>query len=137
LALAGDWLVEALDVSTPALRVAAGTVAAITGAVGIARRAPDPTAPALPGLRAAWIPVAVPLVVGPALVLLALSAHADRGLGAVVGALVVGVAALTALAVGVPDGRPSVQSLPWATRASAAVLLAASILLVINGVLDV
>ncbi len=137
LALAGDWLIEALDVSTPALRVAAGTVAAITGAVGIARRAPDPTAPALPGLRAAWIPVAVPLVVGPALVLLALSAHADRGLGVVVGALVVGVAALTALAVGVPDGRPSVQSLPWATRASAAVLLAASILLVINGVLDV
>lgn len=137
LALTGDWLVEALDVSTPALRVAAGTVAAITGAVGIARRAPDPAAPALPGLRAAWIPVAVPLVVGPALVLLALSAHADRGLAVVVGALVVGVAALTALAAGVPVGRPSVKALPWATRASAAVLLAATVLLVINGVLDV
>jgi small neutral amino acid transporter SnatA (MarC family) len=137
LALAGDWLVEALDVSTPALRVAAGTVAAITGAVGMVRRAPDPAAPALPGLRAAWVPVAVPLVVGPALVLLAVSAYADRGLAVVVGALVLGVAALTALAAGVPDDGPAVRSLPWATRASAAVLLAASILLVINGVLDV
>jgi small neutral amino acid transporter SnatA (MarC family) len=137
LALAGDWLVEVLDVSTPALRVAAGTVAAITGAVGMVRRAPDPAAPALPGLRAAWVPVAVPLVVGPALVLLAVSAHADRGLAVVVGALVVGVAALTALAAGVPDDGPAVRSLPWATRASAAVLLAVSILLLINGVLDV
>jgi small neutral amino acid transporter SnatA (MarC family) len=133
LALAADALLDVLDVSAPALRIAAGIVAAVTAVVGMVRRGPDPEAPALPGLRAALVPVAVPLVVGPALVVLALSASADRGLAPVALALAIGVAALTALAA----ARPSDTILGWAARATSAALLATSTLLVINGVFDV
>lgn len=133
LALASEALLDVLDVSTPALRIAAGAVATVTAVVGMVRRGPDDPAPALPGLRAALVPVAVPLVVGPALVMLAVSAHADRGLTPVAVALAVGVAVLTGLAAAVR----SEGVLTWANRAASAVLLAASTLLVINGVFDV
>ena len=137
LALAGDGLVDALGVSTPALRLAAGAVAAVAGLVGMVRRASDTPVPALPGLRAALVPVAVPLVVVPALVLLAVSAYADRGLAPVAVALAVGVAASTALAAAVPEDGPVAAVLTWATRFSSALLLATGVLLVVNGVLDV
>lgn len=133
LALASDALLDVLDVSTPALRIAAGIVAAVTGVVGMVRRSPDPDAPSLPGLRAALVPVAVPLVVAPALVVLAMSAHADRGLTPVALALALAVAALTALAA----RTPSDAVLTWSSRAMSAILLATSTLLVINGVFDV
>ena len=97
VALAGDALLDALDVSDPAARIAAGAVAAIAGAIDLFRRPPS-AEPALGGWGAALVPVAVPLVIRPALVLGAVSAQADRGLGVVAVALLVGVAALAATA---------------------------------------
>jgi small neutral amino acid transporter SnatA (MarC family) len=135
LALASDWLVDVLDVSTPALRIAAGAVAAVAGIVGMIRRTPDDAdVTPLPGLRAALVPVAVPLVVGPALVILAMSAHADRGVPTVALALALGVAALSALAAFEPK---TAGGLTWASRATSAVLLATSIFLIVNGAFDV
>ena len=52
-------LLDALDVSDPAFRIAAGVVALLTGAADLFRRPPPPE-PALPGRRAALIPVASP-----------------------------------------------------------------------------
>jgi hypothetical protein len=107
-------------------------VAAWAGAVTLVRPAPTPR-PALEGRRAALVPVAVPLVVRPALVFLALSAHADRGLPVVAGALALAVAILAAVAAQGPGGR----AVTWAARGTAAVLLATSVLLVIDGVFAV
>ena len=94
----GGPLLDALDVSEPSFRVAAGVVAAAAGFVDLFRRPPPPE-PALAGRWAAVVPVAVPIVVRPALVVLALSAGADRGVPLTAGAMAIGVALLTALAV--------------------------------------
>ena len=63
-ALLSGPLVNALDVSDPALRIAAGVVGALVGATQLVRR-PPAAEPALPGLRAAIVPVAIPLVISP------------------------------------------------------------------------
>ena len=135
VALAGDGLLDLLDVSDPAARIAVGTVAAIAGAADLVRRPPPPE-PALAGWAAALVPVAVPLVLRPALILAAVSAHADRGIGVVAAALVVAVAGLAAAATGPTSGAGG-RALRWAARLTAAALVATSVLLVVDGVLDV
>jgi small neutral amino acid transporter SnatA (MarC family) len=133
--LAGDRLLDLLDVSDPAARIAAGTVAVIAGGADLVRRPPSPE-PALAGWGAALVPVAAPLVVRPALILAGVSAHADRGIGVVVVALAIAVAALAATATA-PTSGASGRALRWAARLTAAALVATSVLLVVDGVLDV
>jgi small neutral amino acid transporter SnatA (MarC family) len=133
ISLLSGPLLDVLDVTTPAFRIAAGVVAAVAGAVTLVRPAPSPD-PALAGRRAALIPVAVPLVVRPALVFLALSAHADRGVPVPAAALAASVAALVAVVARVrPEGTGG-RAVMWVARATAAGLIAASVLLVIDGV---
>jgi small neutral amino acid transporter SnatA (MarC family) len=132
----GDPLLEALDVSEPSFRIAAGIVAGLAGAADVFRRPPAPE-PALAGWRAALIPVAVPLVARPALLVLALSAGADRGVLPSAGAMVVAIALLTALATGWSTERVGGRVLRWAGRVLAAALLACGVVLAVDGVLDV
>jgi small neutral amino acid transporter SnatA (MarC family) len=136
LSLLSGPLLDALDVSAPAFRIAAGVVAAVAGAVTLVRRGPSPD-PALDGHRAALIPVAVPLVVRPALVFLALSAHADRGVPVVAAALAASVAALVVVVAKVPPEDVGSRVVTWAARATAAALVAASLLLVVDGIFAV
>jgi len=96
---------------------------------------PPSPEPALPGWRAALVPVAVPLTLRPALILLAVSADADRGAGVVAAALAVAVAAL-ALTAAPSDGVGGRVQL-WAARVTAAALVATSVLLLVDGVLAV
>jgi small neutral amino acid transporter SnatA (MarC family) len=135
-ALLGGPLADALDVSDPALRLAAGVVAAIAGLADLIRRMPAPE-PAAPGWRAAIVPVAIPCVAGPALLVLALAAGADRGWG-LVGVVVAGAVGLLAL-VGrmLPDAGAGRRALAWAARVVAAALVVAGVLLVIDGVFAV
>jgi hypothetical protein len=121
------------DISRPGFRTAAGFVALLTGAADLILRPPRPE-PALPGRRAALVPVALPVVTRPALLLIALAAQ-DVLLSAVV--LAVGVGVMTAVAarwdpVGV-DGRV----LRWASRVLAAGLVVCGVLLSIDGILAV
>jgi small neutral amino acid transporter SnatA (MarC family) len=136
LSLASGPLLDVLDVSRPALRIAAGVVAALAGVVAVFR-SPPPAEPALPGWRAALVPVAIPLTASPALILLALSAHADRGAGVVAAAVAAGAVGLVALVRFVPTGGTSGRVLAWLARLSGAALIAGSLLLVIDGILDV
>jgi small neutral amino acid transporter SnatA (MarC family) len=136
LSLASGPLLDVLDVSRPALRIAAGVVAALAGVVAVFR-SPPPADPALPGWRAALVPVAIPLTASPALILLALSAHADRGAGVVAAAVAAGAVALVALVRFVSTGGTSGRVLAWVARLSGAALIAGSLLLVIDGILDV
>jgi small neutral amino acid transporter SnatA (MarC family) len=135
-AIAGDPLLDALDVSEPSFRTAAGVVAMLAGAADLFCRPPSPE-PALAGRRAALMPVAVPLVARPALLLLALGAGADEGVLVSAGAMAVGVAVLTALAAwGTLDG-PEGRMLRWAGRLLATGLVACGVVLAIDGILDV
>jgi small neutral amino acid transporter SnatA (MarC family) len=131
-----DPLLDALGVSDPAFRIAAGVVALIAGVADVFRRPPSPE-PALSGRRAALVPVAVPIVARPALILLAVGAGADRGLTPSVLAMAVGVSALGVLAATTPPDGPRGRALRWAARVIALGLVAGGVTLALDGILDV
>jgi small neutral amino acid transporter SnatA (MarC family) len=132
----GDVVLDALDASAPAFRTAAGAVAVLAGAADLFRRPPAPE-PALAGRRAALIPIAIPVVARPALLVMALGAGADRGVLVTAGAMAIGIALMTAAAARWPTDGPGGRALRWAGRAMAAGLVAAGVLLGIDGVLAV
>lgn len=134
-AVASDALLDAFDVTAPAFRIAAGIVGAVAGIVAVVRRG-VPIGAALPGRRAALVPVAVPFVANVALVVLAISAAADRGLATVVVAVAAGTVLTVAAALAPPDGTTG-RLLAVAIRATAAVLVLTGVLLTIDGVLAV
>jgi small neutral amino acid transporter SnatA (MarC family) len=135
-ATAGGPLLEALSVSEPSFRIAAGIVAVLAGTADLFRR-PPPSEPALAGWRAALIPVAVPVVARPALLVLALGAGADRGVLVSAGAMATGIALLAGLAAVWPIEGPGGRVLRWEGRLLAAALVACGVILAVDGVLDV
>jgi small neutral amino acid transporter SnatA (MarC family) len=134
-ALGGDPLLDLLDVSEPSFRLAAAIVAALAGAADLFRR-PPPSEPALPGWRAALVPIAIPAVARPALLVLALGAGADERVLASAGAMVLGVALLTVLGGWATEG-PRGRALRWAGRLAAIGLVACGVILAIDGILAV
>ena len=134
-AAAGEPLLDALDVSEPSFRLAAGIVALLAGAGDLFRRPPPPE-PSLAGWRAALVPVAVPLVARPALVVMALGAGADRGVLPSAGAMALGGALVIALAARPAEG-PRGRALRWAGRLLAVALIACGLLLALDGILAV
>ena len=90
LALSGRAVLGALDISPESFRLAAALVLTLEGARALLFEPPTITS-ALPGLRAALVPVAFPLLLQPGVVVLALAAGGDdvsaRALGALVVAL--------------------------------------------------
>jgi small neutral amino acid transporter SnatA (MarC family) len=136
VAAAGDPLLDALDVSEPSFRLAAGIVAAVAGIADLFRRPPSPE-PALPGWRAALIPVAIPAVARPALLVMAVGAGADRSVLVALAAMVAAVALLAGLTAWCPTDGPRGRALGWARRLLAAGLVAAGVLLAIDGILSV
>ncbi len=135
-AAAGGPLLEALDVSEPSFRIAAGVVAVVGGVADLFRRPPPPE-PALPGWRAALVPVAIPLVARPILLVLATGAGADRGVLLAAAAIAIGTALLTGLAAWWDSEGPGGRILRWASSLLAAVLVAGGVVLAVEGVLDV
>jgi multiple antibiotic resistance protein len=91
VAVSGSVVLDALDVSPESFRLAAGLVLGLEGARALLSRRP-PREPELPGLGAALVPVAFPLLLQPGVVMLALAAGADDVAGRAVGALCVAFA---------------------------------------------
>jgi multiple antibiotic resistance protein len=135
-AAAGDSLLHALYVSAPAFRTAAGSVAALAGAIDLLRRPPR-AEPALAGRAAALVPVAVPLVARPALLVMALGAGTDGGILPSAGAMAIGVALTTVLAVRASTDGPGGRVLRWAVRLLATGLVASGVVLAIAGVMSI
>ncbi len=131
-----DPLLNALDVSEPSFRVAAGIVAGLAGISDLFRRPPLPE-PALPGRRAALVPIAIPAVARPALLIVAIGAGADQGVLVSLGAMAAGVALLAGLVASVPQEGPHGRVLLWASRLLAAGLVAGGAILTVDGILDV
>jgi len=132
----GGPLLEALNVSEPSFRIAAGIVAGVAGVADLFRRPPSPE-PALAGWHAALVPVAIPVVARPALLVMALGAGADRGVVVSAGAMLIGVSGLTWLTAGPPTQGPRSRVLRWGSRLLAAALVACGVLLAVDGVLAV
>lgn len=137
-ALSGP-LLDALDVSRPAVRLAVGIVGAVAALVRLVRRPLRPvTTPAGRGwFGAALVPVAIPLVATPALIMLGLSAGADLGVAFVAGVLALGVAALAGATAAIdPDGAARPVAV-WGGRLLSVVAAVTSVLLVIHAVFDI
>src|SRR6056297_2986876 len=138
LALGGDAALDALDVSAPTLRVAAG-LAALAVALRDLLGPPPAAEPALAGWGAALVPVAVPLVLRPVLGVLALSGGAEVGVGPVLVAAVGAVVLAAAVVVMVPadDGGTGGRLRRWGAELGAVALLVAGAGLTVAGILDV
>jgi small neutral amino acid transporter SnatA (MarC family) len=135
-AIAASPLLDALDVSDPAFRLAAGVVAVLVGVADLFRRPPPPE-PALPGWRAALVPVAIPVVARPGLLVLALGAGADGDAGLAAAAMAIAIALLAGTVAWSPTEGPGGRVLRWASRLLAAALVACGVVLAVDGVLDV
>lgn len=86
VAASGGVVLDALDVSPESFRLAAALVLAVEGVRALLVPRP-PAEPELPGLGAALVPVAFPLLLQPGVVMLALAAGGDDVAGPAVGAL--------------------------------------------------
>jgi small neutral amino acid transporter SnatA (MarC family) len=135
-AIAGGPLLDALDVSDPAFRLAAGVVAVLVGVADLFRRPPPPE-PALPGRQAALVPVAIPVVARPGLLVLALGVGADGGAALAAAGLAIAIALLAGIVEWGSTEGPGGRVLRWASRLLAAGLVACGVVLGVDGVLDV
>lgn len=136
-------LLDALDVSRPAMRLAGAALCLLAAGIDVVRPLPG-TDGALAGSRAAIVPVALPLTIRPTLAIAGLSVVADHGLAfygaallVVVGASAVVATVPSAVATG-DDASRGVSRLLWlvAARGTAAIAFAASALLVAHAVFD-
>jgi len=128
------WLVDLVDTSRPALRLATASLCALTAGIDLAR--PRPTG-ADPDGGGTWlVPVMVPLVVRPALLLAGLSVVADHSLPFFAVVVAVAVATGVTLAWGRVADRTSPVILTWTTRLIAAITMVASALLIVHAVFD-
>jgi hypothetical protein len=143
-ALSG-WLLDGLDVSQPAMRLAAAGLCALAVAIDLIRARPAAVgAPA--GWLAAVTPVAIPHVVRVALPIAGLSVVADHGLAVYGLALLIAVGLLVLLAAAPwRSNRPEDADIDmpvsafavWSARLFSAVAFAAAVLLTAHAVFDV
>jgi small neutral amino acid transporter SnatA (MarC family) len=134
-ALSG-WLLGVADASRPAMRLAAGSLLLLSAGVDLSTK-PHEDLPSLPGIRAALVPIAVPLIARPAMMIAGLSIVADHGLDLYATALAIVVAALTVNVIAPPetDARRSIHV--WVGRLFSAIAIAGSIVLIADAVFDI
>lgn len=142
-AAAGGPLLDVLDVSAPTLRLGAALVLVVTAVADLVRGDRRPV-DVPEGRWAGLVPVAVPMMLRPASLVVALSAGADLGIwpvaavAAVVGAAVAAQAWSTGPAMpGGDDGRAASPVRDWAARLLSAALLVVAVALAVDGVYDV
>jgi hypothetical protein len=137
VAVVADPVLEWLHVSPPTVRIAAALVVAVSGVLDLVGRVPAPE-PGLPGLGAALVPVLIPLVLRPALALLALSAAADHGVTPVtIGAALIVAATVGAAAIAPLGPGPRRTAARWTMAVLAVVVIAIAIAMAVDGVFDV
>ena len=135
LAAGADSLLDWLNTSPEAFRIGAGGVLAVSGVSAMVR--PRPEEPSLAGAAAGLVPVAFPLLVTPALAVLAISYGADRGVGDAAIGTAVALAGLIAAAV-VPRGGDVSRSVwAWLGRMTGAAVVVVAVVLIIDGIKDV
>jgi small neutral amino acid transporter SnatA (MarC family) len=135
LAAAASVLLDALDVSPESLRLAAGLVLVLEGSrvLVLPRLGAEP---ALPGLGAALVPVAFPLLLRPGVVMLSLAAGGDGSVGEAVGALAAALV-LVVLVGAVSMGPRTEPLLAAGARVLGALEIAAGAALAVDAIRDV
>jgi small neutral amino acid transporter SnatA (MarC family) len=135
IAALGGALLDALDVSPESFRLGAALVLALEGARALV--VPRPGAePELPGLRAAVVPVAFPLLLSPGVVALAVAAGGDDVEPELLGALALALALVLAVTL-VGRGARADALLAAGGRLLGALEIAAGIALAVGAIRDV
>ena len=136
LAAVGAAVLRLLDASVPTAAVASGLVLAVVGVVGLltARRSMPGVVP-LDGLRAALVPVAVPSLLRPAALLMALTLGAGgHGWAVAAGAsMAVLLAGLLASRSSTDDSSPGAVW-AWADHAMSIATVVVGVMLLVDGV---
>lgn len=135
LVVLADAVLDAAQVAASTLRMAAGIVLVLQGGWVMVTRPPRPE-PALPGRRAALVPVAFPVLLTPGLGVLTVSGALDRA-APVVLAVIAGALATVAVVGGVRASALSPRVLDGLGRVTAAVLVVAGLGLLMNGLFDI
>lgn len=135
VALSGSVALDALDVSPESFRLAAALVLGLEGLRALLL--PRPAAePELPGLGAALVPVAFPLLLQPGVVMLALAAGGDDVAGRAIGALSLAFAVVV-LAGALRVGERGEALLAAGGRLTGALEIAVAVALAVDAVRDV
>ena len=136
LALVAGVTLDAIDVSAPTMRVAAGLVLIIAGGRDVLV-GPPAAEPALPGWGAALVPVALPMMARPHVGVLAVSVGASDGVGPVVVGGVLLVSVVAGLAVLGGDRAVAGRLVGWLAVAAAVGSMALGVALAVDGVVQV
>jgi small neutral amino acid transporter SnatA (MarC family) len=130
-------LARAAHISAPTARMGTGAALAVVGAAEALLPLPRPE-PALAGWRAALVPVAFPVLLTPAVGLLAASGSIDRGAPVALAVVAGALATVPLVAAVLPPGRSEIRDRigDGLARLLAAGLVAAGIALVLDGVFD-
>lgn len=128
-------LTDGLDLTAPTVRMAAGVVLLVFGAV-TAVAGPPPAEPRLPGRRAGLVPVAFPVLLTPGVGLLVLAGALDRSAPVAVAVAALALATVPLVAV-VGSGSRALDAV-WlgAGRVLAAVVVLAGMGLLMDGLFD-
>jgi small neutral amino acid transporter SnatA (MarC family) len=137
LAAAAGPMLDALDIDDASARIAAGLVLLVAGLRDLVGRPPTAD-PALPGWRAALVPVTVPLLLRPEVAMLTIIAGADEGIAATVIAAVVALALVVVSSWAPGDATPfGPQVRTWLARVTAVALVVIAVDLAVDGILAV
>jgi small neutral amino acid transporter SnatA (MarC family) len=130
-----DPLLDLVRISPATARMAEGLLLGVTGILLLAW--PPPAAePALAGIRAAAVPVAFPVLVTPALGLLAVSGATDRSSPVTLAVLAVALVTVPLLAIWLPGARGR-RVLTGLRLVLSATLVPLGAALVVNGLFDI
>jgi small neutral amino acid transporter SnatA (MarC family) len=125
-------LADLVDISPATIRIAVGLLLVVTGVLTVGLPSPPPT-PALPGRRAALVPVAFPVLFTPGLAFLGLSGSLDHS--APTAAVVLALALATVPLLGLVELPERVRR--GLARFLSGALVVAGVAVLVDGVFDI
>lgn len=135
-AVLADPLLDLVHISSPSFRIATGLLLLATGILAFGGPGPTPD-PALPGRRAALVPVAFPTLLTPGVAALTVSGSVDHSAPCAFVVAAVALATLPLLVATAPESPVRRRVLDGLARVLAGVLVIAALGLLMDGVFDI
>jgi small neutral amino acid transporter SnatA (MarC family) len=135
-AVLADPLLDLVSISPPSFRIATGLLLLATGILAFGGPGPTPD-PALPGRRAALVPVAFPTLLSPGLAALTVSGSVDHSAPCAFVVTALSLATLPLLVATAPESPVRKRVLDGTARVLAGVLVLVALGILMDGVFDI